>query len=77
MELNEKQFTAGFNSGYILAQYEPKLLINLLKNIHPVTSYIYGMTSGLKEYEIDLTKNRINEINNIRVKNKFDRERDL
>ncbi len=51
MEYNEKQFIAGFNTGYILAKYEPEMLITLSKVIQPINSYMYGMSYGRKEFE--------------------------
>jgi len=46
VELNEKQFITGFNSGYILAKYEPQMLTALLKDIRPINSYVQGISSG-------------------------------
>ncbi|MBK6544239.1 MAG: hypothetical protein IPO78_10095 [Saprospiraceae bacterium] len=70
MELNEKQFIAGFNSGYLLAEYDPQLLTSLLKNIQPIDSYISGMSFGQKEYELGLVKNHLNELTQIRQVNR-------
>jgi len=69
MEQDEKQFVAGFNSGYLLAKFEPTIISNLLKNSHPLTTYIQGLTSGQQEYFIE----REYEISNLRQKYK-DRE---
>lgn len=77
MELNEKQYTAGFNSGYILAKHEPTLLRSLLKEISPTTSYLRGMSSGQKEYEIEFTKNRLLELEKLREKTGIDIKRNL
>jgi len=63
MELNEKQFIAGFNSGYLLAEYEPVLLTSLLSNISPINSYISGMSFGQKEFELE---HRLDEISKLR-----------
>jgi hypothetical protein len=64
MEYNEQKFIAGFNSGYLLAKYEPELLTSLLRNISPMNSYISGMSFGQKEYEmekdlVDISKLRL------------------
>jgi len=66
MELNEKQFIAGFNSGYLLARYEPQMLTVLLNNIQPINSYISGLTYGQQEYELEQTKNKISELSKLR-----------
>ncbi|MGB5023763.1 MAG: hypothetical protein WBO44_00360 [Saprospiraceae bacterium] len=78
MELSEKQFIAGFNSGYILAKYEPQMLTALMKSIQPINSYISGMSFGQKEYEFEQTKIQLNELRQIRQKDldKKDRNRD-
>lgn len=70
MELNEKQFIAGFNSGYILAEFEPKILTSLLHGIQPINSYLSGMSSGQKEYEMEFSYKHINELRLIRQNNK-------
>lgn len=69
MELNEQQFITGFNSGYLLAKFEPVLLKILLKGIHPNTLYINGLSSGQREYEQEQTKNRLNDVKRLRSKN--------
>ena len=46
MVLNETQFITGFNNGYLLAKFEPKLLNVVLKHIQPTNSYIMGQASG-------------------------------
>ncbi len=77
MELNEKQFISGFNSGYLLAQYEPEMLTSLLTQIRPENSYISGMTFGKREYELELQTNQLDDLGNIRIKGKDSREAEL
>ncbi|MBP8892564.1 MAG: hypothetical protein KBH09_09420 [Saprospiraceae bacterium] len=76
MELNEKQFTAGFNSGYLFAKYELSLLTSILKNINPVNSYISGMNYGKKEFELEQSKVQLNEFDTLRQKGRDDQERE-
>jgi hypothetical protein len=77
MELNEKQFIIGFNSGYLLAKYEPEILTNLLAKINPINSYIFGMNSGKKEYELEHRSKKLDELKDLRNKVKGNREIDL
>ncbi|MBK9107370.1 MAG: hypothetical protein IPM92_03050 [Saprospiraceae bacterium] len=77
MELNEEQFIAGFNSGYLLAQYDQEVLTSLLTQISPVNSYISGMTYGKKEYELTLQTNQLDDLRKIRSKGKDSRESEL
>lgn len=53
MEINEQQFAKGFNDGYVLANHEPKVLNAILHNINPTNSYISGLSSGQKEFELE------------------------
>ncbi len=76
MELNEKQFITGFNSGYLLAEFEPQMLTNLLEQIRPINSYISGMTFGRKEFELNKIRGQLNELEQIRQKSKRDKQRD-
>lgn len=76
MNLNENQFTAGFNAGYLLAEYEPKMLTVLLKEIQPENSYITGMSSGQKEYELEQLKSNLNELEQLRHQGRKERDID-
>lgn len=76
MELNEKQFITGFNAGYLLAEHEPQMLTILLKDIQPINSYISGMSFGHKEYELEQSKNNLDELNQIRRKNRDEKDRE-
>jgi hypothetical protein len=69
MELNEKQFIAGFNTGYLLAEYEPSLLDSITKNLPLVNSFILGLNRGQKEYQFFISTNKMNELKLIRTKN--------
>lgn len=76
MEFNEKQFITGFNSGYILAKYETTMLSTLTKGIRSDNSYIQGILSGQKEYELEQTKYRLDELEQLRKDSK-EKEREL
>lgn len=52
MEINEL-FVKGFNDGYVLANHEPNLLNSILHNISPTNSYVSGLNSGQKEFELE------------------------
>lgn len=66
MEIDESKFIKGFNAGYFLAKYEPKVLLNLLEHIHPINSYISGMNFGQKEFQFDIDKSQLEELKSIR-----------
>jgi hypothetical protein len=78
MVLDEQKFTTGFNSGYLLAKFEPQFLKVVLKGIHPSNSYILGLSSGQKEYEFLHEKSHLDELGQIRRNSRDERnlERD-
>lgn len=78
MEHNEKQYIAGFSSGYILAKHEPIMIMSLLKDVNPNTSYVQGMSSGQKEYEFERTNDRLKELEKLKAPdNDKTQEKDL
>ena len=62
METNEQQFITGFNNGYLLAKHEPALLNQIAKTIEPVNDYTSGFISGKEEYEIEVQKIRLSDL---------------
>jgi hypothetical protein len=72
MEIDESKFFKGFNAGYFLAKYEPKVL---LEQIHPINSYVSGMNFGKQEFQIEVDKSQLEELKSKRYKN--DNFRDL
>ena len=75
MEIDESKFFKGFNAGYFLAKFEPKLLLDLLDQIRPINSYISGMNLGQKEFQFETDKSKIEELKIIR--HQKDNSRDL
>jgi len=76
MEFNEKQFISGFNAGFLLAEYEPFMLSTIIKNLHPIISYISEMKFGQKEPEFTKEKNALNQLDQISHKTRDDITRD-
>ena len=73
--VEEKSYASGFNTGYILAEFEPKILDSILKNIQPITPFIDGLKCGQIEYQQVLLQNRINSIKQLKRNNpELDRE---
>ena len=50
MEEQEKQFTKGFNNGYLIAKYQPDLFAKLEKNMDSSNEYVQGLLFGKKEH---------------------------
>lgn len=57
MELNDKQFIAAFNSGYLLMEFEPQMFASMLNGIKPMDSNISEMMPIQKEFELPKEKN--------------------
>lgn len=62
----EKQYIQAFNNGYILAQYEPKLLNTISKNLTPTSNYLQGFFGGRRQFELENSKNQIFELRQLR-----------
>jgi len=73
---NEKQFVTGFNHGYLLAKYLPELLVKLIKSLKPANEYFQGFFSGSKEYELEVSRNELADLKQIRDKSR-DRKRNV
>lgn len=65
---SEQLFTNGFNSGYLLAEYEPGLLNKIINNVQPTAPFLEGLFSGKEQYEIEmeLDKTQLQELQNLR-----------
>jgi hypothetical protein len=74
--MNEQQYIRGFNSGFLLAQFEPKLLDTVTKNLHSMNEYLEGLFDGREEFEIEQTRLQSEELKRLRTRSQ-DREIDL
>ncbi len=63
---NEQHFIEGFNSGFLLAKYEPILLMKVLQNLRAKNDYVKGLFSGKEEFEIEQTKDYLKQVYEIR-----------
>lgn len=73
---NWRKFTAGFNSGYLMAKYCPHLVKRLLAGVKQKFDFLEGIEAGKQEYEQELEQEKLDEIAQIRNGN-HDRHRDL
>jgi len=49
-----KLFAKGFNAGYVLNEFEPQLLDDILKSDNKDKAYIQAMTKGKQQHERDM-----------------------
>jgi hypothetical protein len=73
---NEKNYTVGFNNGYLIAKFEPLLTEKITQNLQPNNEYLEGFFSGKEEYEHEKSLEQFNELQRLRNGSK-DRELDL
>lgn len=60
METKEdRDFTKGFNHGYVLQQHKPELLAGLLKGQAEGHNYFDGLREGGKQYAKELDRERV------------------
>lgn len=62
----EKDFNRGFNQGYILRKYSQKQYEGLSKGISTESEYSDGLREGGKEAALEINKDRLNELENLR-----------
>lgn len=62
----EKQYIQAFNNGYILAQYEPDFSNILTRGLTPTNNYLQGFLGGLKQLELENSKNQMHELQELR-----------
>lgn len=73
MEITDtKRYIKGVNHAYLLAEYQPQLLDNLLKT-ESRNDYFIGLQDGKRLYEQEQSQSRLNELNTIRDKKSKDR----
>lgn len=63
---NEQLFTKGFNSGYLMAKYEPGLLNKIINTVAPTAPFLEGLFSGKEEFELEQNKAQLNELRGLR-----------
>lgn len=69
MSTNEQQYIQGFNHGYLLTKHLPDLVAKLVKQLQATTSdYLSGFFSGKEEYELEHSREQLNQLKSIRNK---------
>ena len=63
---NEKQFIQGFNSGFILAQYQMELFNSIINAVHSKPLYVQGMVEGKEQLKIEKDNEKLKELNKLR-----------
>lgn len=58
----DKQYIKGFNHGYLLAEYDPELAKQIVKNPNVESEYFKGIVSGKQEYDLSRIKNRMKKV---------------
>lgn len=73
----DQQYIKGFNHGYLLTKRLPDLVAKLVRQIKTTTSdYLSGFFSGKEEYELELNRIQLNELESLRNPS-IDKEHDI
>ncbi len=75
-EINEAEFATGFNWGYLLAEHETELSIELKGGMELKSDFESGLFHGINEYNLEKEKARIAEAEKLIDKDK-DIDRDI
>ena len=62
----EKHYIQAFNNGYTLAEYEPRLLNTISKNLTASNMYLNGLLDGKEQFEIEKDKVMLDELSRLR-----------
>lgn len=77
MEINNKQFIIGFNSGYLLAKHEPDLLELIFNGVTNNLSYIIGVKQGKREHDLEIFNKRLIDLDSINKQNNYFKDKDI
>jgi len=63
---NNRDYVWGFNSAYLLSEHEPQLLSDMARGMNPSNDFTEGFFAGKSEWEIEQSKDQLNEIDQLR-----------
>jgi len=75
-QINEREFTIGFNHAMVLAGARPELFEDIVQSVNPNNSYFDGFFSGKEQYELEETTRQLDELDNLREESN-DRDEDF
>ncbi len=64
----DELFTKGFNFGYILSKFNPELSKKITSKPNPASNFHNGLVWGKKEFEMELVKERENDLEKVRAR---------
>lgn len=64
MDSLEKLYQAGFNSGYLIAKFDPELIRAILQYRNPENVYFEALRLGRKEFEKEKILDRLKQQQN-------------
>ena len=73
----EKQFTKGFNDGYLLAEHAPAMVQKLVPSLLPANDYVDGLVAGTQEYALEKEQLQLDELGYLRNRDKDEQQREL
>jgi hypothetical protein len=70
-------YIIGFNAGYLLGKYKQALISKLAPSLTKAHEYLIGLQDGKEEYELEIKRGRLDELDKLRTYSRDDYDRDL
>lgn len=74
MDMNEEMYIKGFNAGYFISKYEPKLSLTIIKEKSQDNIFLSGMIDSINFY---IQEMQLESLKNLRDKNIQSKTKDL
>lgn len=74
--INETEFIKGFNHAFLIAEFRPEMLKEIVLDTNQEPDYSLGFVEGIEQFEHDKEKMQLEELQNLRG-NERELERDL
>jgi len=72
-----QEYTKGFNNGYKMAKYKPELVAQMGDSVKGVNDYEKGLLGGIKEYQQEQEKQRLDDLLDVRRSKSHSKDRDI
>lgn len=74
----EQEYIKGFNHAYLVAEFRPELLQQIVPENNSASDYCDGFFAGKEQWELGKEREQLEELNNLRDDGKdFERECEL
>lgn len=74
--MKEEDYIKGYNASYLMSQYEPQLLTELLSTMEGRDDYENGFIDGREQYNLEIEQKELDELHAYREQQDLD-DRDI